>query len=177
MSNLLVGIGSAGISLVADIQAKLGYAALAVSTDQARLNDSTIEQRLLLGPDCCQGYSAIDAAQAREAALESAEQIRQAMSGHQQVVLVAALGGGTASGAIAVLADQALALGQQVIIVAALPFSFEQQQHNSALQLLEQLQQQYRVLVVDNEHEQTAGDIYAGQSLRAAELIRQQLQG
>lgn len=179
MSVLLVGIGSAGIGVVDDIYSKLGYAALAASTDQSSLDATGIERKLLLGPQICQGESASSAAQALEAALESSAEIVSALDGHQQLVLVAALGGGTASGAVGVIAELAQKVNARVLILAALPFSFEPQQRAAAEQVLKQLQQQYQVLVLDNEQQTAAGDglddIFAVQSARALELIRQQL--
>lgn len=178
MSVLLVGIGSAGIGVVDDIYNKLGYAALVASTDQSSLDATDIERKLLLGPQVCWGKSAINAEQALEAALESSDDIVGAIDGYQQLVLVAALGGGTASGAVGVIAELAQKVNARVLILAALPFSFERQQRAAAEQVLKQLQH-YQVLVLDNEQQAVAGDglddVFAVQSARALELIREQL--
>lgn len=176
MSILLIGIGSAGINLVTDMQAQLKCAALIVSTDQASLEGSTIDS-LLLGPNSCGGVSAIDAQQAREAALESAQEITQAMVGVRKAVLVTALGGGTGSGSVGVIAELAQKAGVEVLLLAAMPFSFEQIQYGEALVMLQNLQQQYTVLVLDNE--QTSGSELAvqlaEQSARALALLKPHL--
>ena len=60
-----------------------------------------------------------------EAAHESRNDIRSAMEGSKIVFLCAGLGGGTASGAIPVLAQAARETGAVVFSIVTSPFSFE----------------------------------------------------
>jgi len=174
VSVLLVGIGSAGIGIAADVHAQLGHAVVAMGTDQGSLDETPIERKLLLGRNTCKGNSASSVEQAQAAAQESVEQIREQLQGYQQLVVFTALGGGTGTGAIPVVAAQAQQMGMQVLLLVALPFSFEQEQRQIALAALEQLQAQYQVKVLENQQaEQGLEDVFAGQSKRAIELVRQ----
>ena len=60
-----------------------------------------------------------------QSAIESAEEIRQALAGARMIFICAGLGGGTGSGAAPIVAQLAREAGSLVIVFATLPFSFE----------------------------------------------------
>ena len=60
-----------------------------------------------------------------QAAIESADEIRQALVDARMIFICAGLGGGTGSGAAPVVAQLAREAGSFVIVFATLPFSFE----------------------------------------------------
>ena len=59
------------------------------------------------------------------AASESADEIRQALTDARMIFICAGLGGGTGSGAAPLVAQMAREAGSLVIVFATLPFSFE----------------------------------------------------
>ncbi len=60
-----------------------------------------------------------------QAAIESADEIRQAIAGARMIFICTGLGGGTGSGAAPIVAQLAREAGSLVIVFATLPFSFE----------------------------------------------------
>jgi cell division protein FtsZ len=60
-----------------------------------------------------------------EAAVESAEEIREALAGARMIFICAGLGGGTGSGAAPYVAQLAREAGSLVVAFATLPFGFE----------------------------------------------------
>src|SRR5205085_10366629 len=60
-----------------------------------------------------------------QAAIESADEIREAIAGARMISICAGLGGGTGSGAAPVVAQLAREAGSLVIAFATLPISFE----------------------------------------------------
>lgn len=139
----VVGIGGAGSNaldrIVLDGMDKADL--VAINTDVQSLASSVAAHKVQLGRSVTRGLGAGgDPQLGYEAALESADEIRQALVDGRIIFICTGLGGGTGSGAAPVVAQLAREHGSLVIVFATLPFSFEgkrraEQAHNSFAQL------------------------------------------
>jgi cell division protein FtsZ len=124
----VVGIGGAGINaldrIVLDGMDKGDL--IAINTDVQSLASSVAARKVQLGRSISRGLGAGgDPQLGYEAALESADEIRQALSDARMIFICVGFGGGTGSGAAPVVAQLAREHGGLVIAFATLPFSFE----------------------------------------------------
>jgi cell division protein FtsZ len=124
----VVGIGGAGSNaldrIVLDGVDKADL--VAINTDAQSLAASVAAQKVQLGRSVTRGLGAGgDPELGYQAALESADEIRQALVDARMVFICTGLGGGTGSGAAPVVAQLAREHGGLVIVFATLPFSFE----------------------------------------------------
>ena len=94
------------------------------NTDKQALSDSPIPTRLQLGTE---GLGAGNRpARAKEAALESIEDIRKMLNdGTRMVFVTAGMGGGTGTGAAPIIAQCAKEMGILSVGIVTIPFSFE----------------------------------------------------
>ena len=96
------------------------------NTDLQSLNDSKCSNKILLGKDSTKGLGAGGLPEVgTKAALESEDEIRQAMSGADMVFIACGEGGGTGTGAAPVFAKIAKELGALTVAVVTTPFEFE----------------------------------------------------
>ncbi|MEP7013929.1 MAG: cell division protein FtsZ [Verrucomicrobiota bacterium] len=124
----VVGIGGAGSNALDRVVLDgLERADLvAINTDVQSLASSVAAVKVQLGRNVTRGLGAGgDPELGYQAAMESTDEIRQALSGGRMVFICAGLGGGTGSGAAPVVAQIAREAGSLVIAFATLPFSFE----------------------------------------------------
>lgn len=99
---------------------------VAINTDVQSLASSVAAHKVQLGRTTTRGLGAGgDPDLGYQAAIESADEIRQAISGGRMIFICAGLGGGTGSGAAPVVAQLAREAGSLVIAFATMPFSFE----------------------------------------------------
>ena len=124
----VVGVGGAGINaldrIVLDGIDKADL--IAINTDVQSLASSVAAHKVQLGRTVARGLGAGgDPELGYQAALESADEIRQAIADARVIFICAGLGGGTGSGAAALVAQLAREHGGLVIAFATLPFSFE----------------------------------------------------
>ncbi len=99
---------------------------IAVNTDVQSLASSVAARKVQLGRTCTRGLgTGGDPEVGYQAAIESADEIRQAIAGARMIFICAGLGGGTGSGASPIVAQLAREAGSLVIAFATLPFSFE----------------------------------------------------
>ena len=124
----VVGIGGAGSNaldrIVLDGMDKADL--VAINTDVQSLASSVAAHKVQLGRSVTRGLGAGgDPQLGYEAALESADEIRQALVDGRIIFICTGLGGGTGSGAAPVVAQLAPEHGSLVIVFATLPFSFE----------------------------------------------------
>jgi len=124
----VVGVGSAGSNaldrVLLDGMDKNDL--IAVNTDVQALASSVAARKVQLGRNATRGLgTGGDPELGYQAAIESAEEIRQAMACARMIFICAGLGGGTGSGAAPVVAQLAHEAGSLVIAFATLPFSFE----------------------------------------------------
>ena len=124
----VVGVGGGGANAVdAMIRARLkGVDYVTVNTDFRALNRSSARTKIAIGRSTTFGLGAGgDVAVGDSAAREAAEAIGRALTGSDLVVIVAALGGGTGSGAAPVVAEIARGQGALTVAVVTTPFAFE----------------------------------------------------
>lgn len=140
----VVGIGGAGSNALDRIildgleKAEL----LAANTDVQSLASSVASQKVQLGRTTTRGLGAGgDPEIGRAAAIEAADELRDALSDARMIFVCAGLGGGTGSGSAPVIAELARENGALVISFATMPFEFEGKRRTvQALEALEQLQ-------------------------------------
>ncbi len=139
----VIGVGGAGGNAVNNmINAKLqGVKFIAANTDAQALETSNAEIKIQLGRSLTEGLGAgADPNIGKEAALESMDEIREALEGSHMVFITAGFGGGTGTGAAPVIAEICKDLGILTVAVASKPFSFEgKKRERQALDGLEKL--------------------------------------
>jgi cell division protein FtsZ len=124
----VVGVGSAGSNaldrVLLDGMDKNDL--IAINTDVQALASSVAARKVQLGRSATRGLgTGGDPELGYQAAIESADEIRQAMAGARMIFVCTGLGGGTGSGAAPIVAQLAREAGSLVIAFATLPFSFE----------------------------------------------------
>jgi cell division protein FtsZ len=99
---------------------------IAINTDVQSLASSVAARKVQIGRAVTRGLgTGGDPELGYQAAIESADEIRQVFVDTRMVFICAGLGGGTGSGAAPVVAQLAREAGSLVIALATLPFSFE----------------------------------------------------
>ncbi|PYK30402.1 MAG: cell division protein FtsZ [Verrucomicrobia bacterium] len=124
----VVGVGSAGSNVLDRVllDGMDKNDLIAINTDVQALASSVAARKVQLGRNATRGLgTGGDPDLGYQAAIESAEEIRQAMAGARMIFVCAGLGGGTGSGAAPVVAQLAREAGSLVIAFATLPFTFE----------------------------------------------------
>jgi len=122
------GVGGAGCNAINHmIDAGLaGIELHAVNTDLQALGMSFAPNKIQIGAQLTGGLgSGGDPKIGKQAADESIEQLREAMSGFDMVFVAAGEGGGTGTGAAPVIAEVAKRNGALVVAVVTKPFQFE----------------------------------------------------
>ena len=133
----VVGIGGAGSNaldrVVLDGIEKGDL--IAINTDVQSLASSVAARKVQLGRSVTRGLGAGgDPELGYQAAVESADEIRQALVDARMIFICAGLGGGTGSGAAPLVAQLAREAGSLVIAFATLPFSFEGKRRSTQAQ-------------------------------------------
>jgi cell division protein FtsZ len=124
----VIGVGGAGGNAINNmIRSGLqGVKFIVANTDAQALEISKADFRIQLGDSITEGLGAGANPQiGRDAALENAEQIRNALRDSHMVFITAGLGGGTGTGATPVIADICREMGALTVAVVSKPFSFE----------------------------------------------------
>jgi cell division protein FtsZ len=139
----VIGVGGAGGNAVNNmINANLqGVKFIVANTDAQALETSNAEVKIQLGKSLTEGLGAgADPNVGKEAAMESIDEIREALEGSHMVFITAGFGGGTGTGAAPVIAEVCKELGILTVAVASKPFSFEgKKRERQALDGLEKL--------------------------------------
>ena len=130
----VVSVGGAGLNaldrVVLDGLEKAGV--VAINTDVQSLTSSVAPHKVQLGRTMTRGLGAGgDPELGYQAAVESAEEIREALSDGNVIFVCAGLGGGTGSGAAPYVAQLAREAGALVIAFVTLPFTFEGKRRNA----------------------------------------------
>jgi cell division protein FtsZ len=125
----VVGIGGGGgnstDSMISDGQIQ-GVDFIVLNTDAQALLKNKATTKLQIGENLTRGLgSGGDPDIGRAAAEESAEKIKQLLEGSDMVFLTAGMGGGTGTGASAIVAQAAKEAGALTIAVVTKPFNFE----------------------------------------------------
>ena len=105
---------------------------VAINTDVQSLASSVAAHKVQLGRSVTRGLGAGgDPELGYQAAVESADEIREALANARMIFVCAGLGGGTGSGAAPYVAQLAHEAGALVVAFATLPFSFEGKRRNA----------------------------------------------
>jgi len=124
----VIGVGGAGGNAINNMIASnlQGVKFITANTDAQALEVSKAPVRIQLGAGITEGLGAgANPEVGRDAALESADDIREALRDSHMVFITAGFGGGTGTGAAPVIADIAREMGALTVAVVSKPFSFE----------------------------------------------------
>ena len=124
----IVSVGGAGLNaldrIVLDGLERADV--VAINTDVQSLASSVAPHKVQLGRSVTRGLGAGgDPELGYQAAVESADEIREALADARMIFICAGLGGGTGSGAAPYVAQLAREAGSLVVAFATLPFAFE----------------------------------------------------
>src|SRR5438876_1898969 len=124
----IVSIGGAGLNaldrIVLDGLERADV--VAINTDVQSLASSVAPHKVQLGRSVTRGLGAGgDPELGYQAAVESADEIREALADARMIFICTGLGGGTGSGAAPYIAQLAREAGSLVVAFATLPFAFE----------------------------------------------------
>ena len=125
---LVVGVGGGACNVLGHALADWSDPPMvaAVNTDARALADSGIGLKVMIGRTVAKGLGAGgDAELGRLAANEDLDALRSLLSNYDLLILVASLGGGTATGAAPVLARLAREEGLLTLAYVTTPFAFE----------------------------------------------------
>ncbi|MFP4307153.1 MAG: cell division protein FtsZ [Desulfococcaceae bacterium] len=124
----VIGVGGAGGNAINNMIASdlRGVDFIVANTDIQALDISRAPHKIQIGDKLTEGLGAgANPEIGREAALENAEAIRNALKDSHMVFITAGFGGGTGTGAAPVIADICKELGALTVAVVSKPFSFE----------------------------------------------------
>ncbi|MBS5871262.1 MAG: cell division protein FtsZ, partial [Porphyromonas sp.] len=127
----VVGVGGGGGNAVTKMFTSgsvPGVSFLLCNTDKQALDHSPVEDKIMIGPTVTKGLGAGAKPQrAKDAAEESGEQIRIALTAGEtrMVFITAGMGGGTGTGAAPVIGKIAMQAGLLTIGIVTIPFLFE----------------------------------------------------
>jgi len=148
----VVGIGGGGCNAVNRMidSGLKGVDFIVANTDLQVLNDSLAPTKLQLGSELTDGLGAgANPAIGKEAALESKEEIEEALKGADMVFVTCGMGGGTGTGASPVVAEIAQELGALTVGIVTKPFSFEgKKRMEQAIAGLDELKKHVDTLIV-----------------------------
>lgn len=124
----VVGVGGAGCNAVSRmIQEGLGGVEfIAINTDAQALFLCDADQRIHIGSAATRGLGAGSNPEVGKKAIEeNSEEVLRALEGADMVFITAGMGGGTGTGASAVVAELARKAGALTVAVVTKPFGFE----------------------------------------------------
>ena len=124
----VIGVGGAGGNAINNMIASQlqGVKFIAANTDAQALDISQAPVKIQMGEQLTQGLGAgANPETGREAARESIDAIRSSLEGSHMVFITAGFGGGTGTGAAAVIAEICKEMGILTVAVVSKPFSFE----------------------------------------------------
>ena len=148
----VIGVGGAGNNAVNRMieSGVKGVDFIVANTDLQVLNNSKAPVKIQIGEELTNGLGAgANPAIGRDAAIESKEALREALTGADMVFITCGMGGGTGTGAAPVIADIAQELGALTVGIVTKPFSFEgKKRMTHALGGLEELKKHVDTLIV-----------------------------
>jgi len=124
----VIGVGGAGGNAVNNMIASkvMGVNFFAANTDAQALSKSLCSERIQLGIKTTQGLGAgANPEVGKASAEESADKIREEITGLHLLFLTAGMGGGTGTGALPVIAKMAHEMGIMTVAVVSTPFACE----------------------------------------------------
>ena len=148
----VIGLGGGGGNAVNRMieSGVKGVEFIAANTDLQVLNASKADVKIQIGANLTDGLGAGGKPEVgKESALESKKEIEDALSGADMVFITAGMGGGTGTGAAAVVAEIAQGLGALTVAIVTKPFSFEgKRRMDNALAGIEELKKHVDTLIV-----------------------------
>src|SRR5439155_26998248 len=148
----VVGVGGGGTNAVNRmVDAGLaGVEFIAVNTDAQVLLMSDAHVKIHIGSRVTRGLGAgADPEVGRAAAHESRDELKEALKGADMIFVTAGEGGGTGTGAAAIVAELAQELGALCVGVVTRPFSFEGRRRAEVASLgVEELRDHVDTLIV-----------------------------
>lgn len=124
----VIGVGGCGCNAVNNmIESNIkGVDFMACNTDAQTLKKSLSASRVQIGSKLLKGMGAGGSPETgKNAAVESEDEIREALKGADMVFIATGLGGGTGTGASPIIARIAREAGALTVAVATKPFEFE----------------------------------------------------
>ncbi len=179
----VIGVGGAGGNMVSWLYKKgiQGAEIVACNTDQQHLKITDADRKFLIGRNVTRGLGAGGFPEkGMEAARESLQQLKESLKDADMVFVCAGMGGGTGTGAAAVVAQVAKDAGAIVIGTVTMPFKIERARVDKAEYGLNQLRNvSDTVIVIDNNRlVAIAGNLPVQQAFAVAnELIATMIKG
>ena len=124
----VIGVGGGGCNMINHMidEGSHKIDIIVANTDLKVLHVSKAPKKIELGHKLNNGFGAgMDPEVGRNSALESYEEIKETLKGSDIVFVAAGLGGGTGTGAAAIIAKAAREVGALTVSVVTKPFSFE----------------------------------------------------
>ncbi len=177
------GVGGAGCNAITWLFNKgvNGAGIYGLNTDALHLSITKADEKILLGKELTRGLGAGGKAEVgREAAKESVSELKKAVSGADMIFIIGGQGGGTATGAMPVLAQLSKETGAVVIGVVTMPFECEKARIDKAEFGLQELRDHVdTAIVIDNNRlVDIAGQLPIQQAFAVAnELISTMIKG
>ncbi len=148
----VIGVGGSGNNAVNHmINSKVrGVEFLAVNSDAQDLHRSLAKRKIHIGKNLTRGLgTGMNPELGKRAAEETRQQIQEALQGSDMVFITCGMGGGTGTGASAVIAKIAKEVGALTIAIVTKPFSFEgAQRKNIAERGLAELKKEVDAFIV-----------------------------
>ena len=179
----VIGCGGGGSNMANWLYKKgvRGAEVIAFNTDKQHLDIIEADRKILIGRDTTRGLGAGGYPEkGREAAQESAGDIKEALKNADMVFVCAGMGGGTGTGSAPIVAQMAKEGGAIVIGTVTMPFKIERARIDKAEEGLRQLRQHCdTVIVIDNNRlVQIAGNLPVNQAFAVAnELVATMIKG
>jgi len=150
----VVGVGGSGCNAISRmIDSKIeGVEFVAINTDAQALHHSNAPLKINIGKNLTRGLGAgMNPEIGRQAAEENRDEIQDAVKGADMVFVTCGMGGGTGTGASAVIAEAARDSGALTVATVTRPFSFEgAQRARIAEEGLAKLKEHVDTLIVIN---------------------------
>jgi cell division protein FtsZ len=124
----VVGVGGSGKNAVNHmIESKVrGVEFISINSDAQDLHRSLAKRKIHIGKNLTRGLgTGMNPELGKRAAEETRQEIQEALSGSDMVFITCGMGGGTGTGASAIVAKIAKEVGALVIGIVTKPFSFE----------------------------------------------------
>ncbi len=149
----VVGVGGGGGNAISRMQEDFeirGVDFIAINTDAQDLDYCKAKHKIYIGKNLTRGLgTGMNPELGRQAAEENRSDIFETLKGADLVFITAGLGGGTGSGASAVIAEAAKEIGALTVAVVTKPFSFEgAQRAKIAQEALGKLKEKVDTLIV-----------------------------
>ncbi len=148
----VIGIGGGGgnaINRMVESGVK-GVEFIAANTDYQVLKNYKADIKIQLGKELTEGLGAGGRPEiGKQSAVESKKEIEETLAGADMVFITAGMGGGTGTGAAAIVAEIAQDLGALTVAIVTKPFSFEgKRRMENAEQGIDELKKHVDTLIV-----------------------------